>query len=234
MAVRDDETLAELATSSDSRARVLDRFGLDWCCGGGRTLGEACAQAGVDTGAVRAALDAADAQRPPETPEWAELEPVALTEHLRATHHAYLDAELPALAALARKVLAAHGERHPELREVARLVDELRGELEPHLRKEELVLFPAIEALVEGHIDAGVLVDGPIARMRVEHDAAGDLLARLRAAARDFTAPADACASYESLYRRLEALEHDTHLHVHKENNVLFAAVERQATSSAA
>lgn len=229
MGMPDDVTLAELATANPARTRVLDRFGLDWCCGGARTLAAACAEQGADLDAVRDALAAADAEAPPERPDWADLDPVALTEHLRATHHAYLDAELPALGTLAAKVLDAHGARHPELARVAGLLSALRAELEPHLRKEELVLFPAIAALDDGDMDPSMLVTGPIARMRIEHDTAGELLAELRAATRDYQVPDDACPSYRSLYERLEALEADTHLHVHKENNVLFPAIERRA-----
>ena len=68
-------------------------------------------------------------------------------------------------------------------------------------------------------------VADPIRVMVREHDRAGELLARLRTLTNGFAPPADACASYRALYVALEELEADTHLHVHKENNVLFPAV---------
>jgi regulator of cell morphogenesis and NO signaling len=225
MTTTTDPTLGELVTARPAAARVLERHGLDYCCGGGQSLSEACDDAGLDVAAVLAELD----ELPPGDAEaWATLSPPALAAHVVATHHAYLHEELPRLDALAQKVLEVHGDRHPELVEVRRLVAALAAELGPHLLKEERVLFPAIAALAEGHRDFPFgSIAAPIEVMLAEHDRAGELLAALRAATGDHRPPADACASYRSLYARLDALESDTHLHVHKENNVLFPAVLR-------
>lgn len=227
MTTTTDQTLGRLVTTRPAAARVLERHGLDYCCGGDRPLTDACDAAGVDVGAVIADLD----ELPPGDPEaWTTLPPPALAADIVATHHAYLHEELPLLDALAEKVLRVHGERHPELARVRRLVAEVAADLAPHLRKEERVLFPAIEALAEGHRDFPFgSIAAPIRMMLAEHDRAGDLLAALRTATGGYRPPADACASYRSLYARLDALEADTHLHVHKENNVLFPAVLRLA-----
>jgi regulator of cell morphogenesis and NO signaling len=156
------------------------------------------------------------------------MSPAALVDHLESTHHAYLRVALPRLCALADKVASVHGERHPELSEVARLVVELRADLEPHLLKEERVLFPMVRELagaaVAPEFHCGTLAN-PIRVMSQEHDAVGELLALLRATTGDYAVPADGCASYAALYTGLAELEADTHLHVHKENNVLFPAV---------
>ncbi len=210
-------TLADLVTDHPGAAPVLERFHLDYCCGGQRPLEEACAEVGVDPAEVLAALDAAGPSAPPP---WAGLEPGALADHLEATHHRYLDEELPRLSALVAKVVGVHGDRHPELHQVRDAYEELRADLEPHLRKEERVLFPLIRNGVRG--DA---LRGPIGVMDAEHDRAGDLLALLAALTNDYTPPPDGCASYVALYEGLARLEADTHLHVHKENNVLFPAV---------
>jgi regulator of cell morphogenesis and NO signaling len=154
--------------------------------------------------------------------------PAQLVDHLEATHHRYLHGELPRLAALARKVEGVHGDRHPELRRVASTFTELHADLEPHLMKEERVLFPMIRELA-GATTAPSFhcgsVDNPIRMMLLEHDRAGELLLELRDLTNGYQPPADGCASYQALYRGLEELEADTHLHVHKENNVLFPAV---------
>lgn len=219
--------LGDLVVERPGVARVLDRFGLDYCCGGQRTLAEACQSAGVELEAVEAALEAV----PPGGPEdWALLEPVALAEHIVTTHHAYLHEELPLLEALAVKVARVHGARHPELARVREVVAAVRAELEPHLAKEERVLFPAIAALAEGTdgFPFGSIAH-PIRVMVAEHDRAGALLAELRTMTQGYQVPPDACASYRSLLERLSVLEEDTHLHVHKENNVLFPAALRIA-----
>jgi regulator of cell morphogenesis and NO signaling len=218
-------TLGDLVTAAPAAARVLERFGLDYCCGGAQHLDEACAAARVDPRAVLAAL-AAVAQAPPA--EWAAMGPAELVDHLESTHHAYLRSELPRLTELALKVGSVHGDRHPELDSVRATFEDLRTELEPHLAKEERVLFPAIRALAAAtRVPPSPFgsVRNPISVMLVEHDRAGALLARLRASTDGYATPADGCASYRALYEGLEALEADTHLHVHKENNVLFPAV---------
>jgi regulator of cell morphogenesis and NO signaling len=212
-----DRSLGELVTELPARARVLERAGLDYCCHGRRTLAAAAAEAGLDAEVLAAELVAVS---DPSGAEIDELDPEALVAHILATHHVYLHEELPALHALADKVHGAHGSRHPELAEVARLVAELEADLEPHMAKEERVLFPAITSHVPG-----ATLTPPIACMQVEHEETGALLAAVRAAAGDYEVPADGCASYQALYARLADLEADTFRHIHLENNVLFPKV---------
>lgn len=218
-----DRTLGELVAERPSRARVFERFGIDYCCHGQRSLADAAGAAGLDPAAVADELDAvvddtgADVDR---------LEPVALVAHIVGTHHRYLHEELPLLVALAEKVRDVHGSRHPELARVAELVTEIHDDLVPHLAKEEQILFPAIEAWSDGQrsFPFGTL-SNPVRMLMTEHDRAGELLEDLRAVTDGYQPPADGCASYASLYDRLEHLELDTHRHVHLENNVLFPAV---------
>ena len=213
-------TLGDLVAEVPSRATVLERLGLDYCCHGDRSVADACATAGLDPAAVAAELDQpAPATAPADHPT----DPAALVDHIEATHHAYLHAELPELEVLADKVANVHGARHAELADVRRLVAALRADLEPHLLKEERVLFPAIRALMTGAREFPFgTVQNPIRMMRLEHDQAGDLLAELRTVTGGYAVPDDGCASYRSLYERLVALESDTHIHIHLENNVLF------------
>lgn len=222
-------TIGELVIARPSAVRVLERHGIDYCRGGHRTLDDACRAAGIDPVPVFTELD----ELPPEEPEaWTGLAAPALAEHIVATHHAYLHEELPLLVALAEKVLSVHGDRHPELAEVERLVTAVAADLRPHLVKEERVLFPAVAQLEEGERDFPFgSIATPIRVMLAEHDQAGELLEQLRGATDGYQSPTDACASYRSLYERLAHLEADTHLHVHKENNILFPAVLRRAQS---
>ena len=222
-------TLAEIVTENPAAARVLDGFGLDYCCHGHRTLAVACAEAGIASAVVTAKL--ADLEGAVDI-GWTTLAPPALADHIVETHHRYLHEELPLLDALATKVLAAHGERHPELAEVHRLVAALRADLEPHLLKEERVLFPAIHDLAMGRAQFPFgPIANPIRMMVAEHDRAGQLLSELRATTAGYSVPADGCTSFRSLYDRLAALEEDTHLHIHKENHVLFPDALRLAES---
>ena len=215
-----DRTLGDLVAEEGSRARVLERYGIDYCCHGDRTLGVACGEAGLDTDDVAAELAAVE---PSGSAEVAGRGPLALVEHIVSNHHNYLDHELPAVVALAAKVRDVHGDRHVELSPVADLVASLHAELEPHLRREERVVFPAIARVVLGGSGDDIRAD--VASLMTEHEQAGELLRELRSTTGGYAVPADGCASYRSLYERLEALEKDTFQHIHLENNVLFPAV---------
>lgn len=226
-------TLGEIVTAHPAAARVLETFGLDYCCGGHRTLAEACTEGDISLHGVRDALETL-----PEVPpaDWATLGLRELVDHLELVHHHYLKTELPRLDALSAKVLGVHGDRHPELHTVRSAFVELRLDLEPHLVKEERVLFPMIRELdaaaVTPHFHCGSL-QNPIAVMLNEHEAAGELLRTLRNVTNGYAVPTDGCASYQALYSGLAELEADTHAHIHKENNVLFPmVVAREATAT--
>ena len=220
--------LAEVITAHPSLARELERLGLDYCCGGERTVADACAEQGLDAVEVVAELSgvAVDGATAP----WATMGVADLVDHIETTHHRYLWAELPRLSALLDKIVQVHGARHAELDDVRGVYRELRADLEPHLDKEEQVLFPMIRLLAGAQpaptFHAGSLVE-PIAVLLSEHDRVGELLAQLRALTHGYEVPADGCASYRACYEGLAELEADTHMHVHKENNLLFPAVVR-------
>lgn len=217
-------TLGALVSEHPELASRFDALGLDYCCGGAQTLVAAIADADLDKDAT---LDQLAATPPSETTrEWEGID--GLVDHLEATHHVYLREALPRLTALADKVAGLHRDRHPELEEVAVLVRELQSDLDPHLMKEERVLFPMIRELAAAteapSFHCGSL-NNPISVMLVEHDTVGELLGSLRRISSTYEVPDDGCASYRALYEGLAELEADTHLHVHKENNLLFPAV---------
>lgn len=218
-------TLAAIVDANPHATRVLEDYQLDYCCGGTRTLQDACAERGIDPSAVLAEIELLDDTT---QPTWARLSARELVDHIETTHHRYLHRELPRLTALANKVASVHGPHHPELYRVTATYSELRLDLEPHLLKEENVLFPMIRQLSDAATSPTVrrgVINNPISMMRVEHDRAGELLATLRETTEGYKIPANVCASYTALYAGLAELEADTHLHVHLENNVLFPAV---------
>lgn len=226
-----DDTLADLVTRNPALAEPLGQLGLDYCCGGRQTLARAASEAGLDLADTLAVLSNADSQstgRPSSEADWSAMTAAELVDHLESTHHAYLRRVLPQLGELAVKVARVHGANHPELVRVADVFMALRSDLEPHLMKEERVLFPLIRdlqtATTSPDFHCGSLVN-PIRVMLMEHDTAGELLAQLRSLTDGFTCPADACGSYTALYSGLAELEADTHMHVHKENNLLFPKV---------
>src|SRR5690606_37683449 len=142
--------------------------------------------------------------------------------------------QLPRLMAMAKKVAAVHGDRHEGLHELSRLVDELAYDMLSHMQKEEHVLFPMIRAIERGErpsVGPGRL-EMPVSAMVHEHDDTGRVLARMRELTADFTPPEGACNTYRALFDGLARLDRDMHVHVHKENNILFPralAVEAKA-----
>ncbi len=227
MHVNPDASLGTLVTRLPELARIFEQYGLDYCCGGAQSLRDACRAAGVDVAAVVDDLARLPARA--EVAEWASMGAAELVDHLESTHHRYLWTELPRIQVLVDKIEAVHGGRHPELAEVAKCYAEVRADLEPHLHKEEQVLFPMIRELASATtaptFHCGSLRN-PISVMLVEHDAVGALLARLRTLTGGYEPPADGCATYEACYAALRELEADTHLHIHKENNLLFPMVQ--------
>ena len=216
-------TLGDIVTLRPSLAADLERRGLDYCCHGARSLADAAREAGLDAHTVAEELSAAHVGEPAAA--WATFGPAELADHIETVHHHYLWEETPRITALIDKIVTVHGDRHPELFEVERLYNELRADLEPHLTREEQELFPMIRQLAAttgapGSHDPAIVAQ--IELLAAEHETVGDLLDELNRVTSGYTTPADGCASYAACYRALAELEADTHLHVHKENNLLF------------
>jgi regulator of cell morphogenesis and NO signaling len=200
-------------------------LGIDYCCGGKKTLEAACAVKSLDLPVVVRELEAVDAAGANTETDWTQAPLSQLADHIVATHHDYLRRELPRLEFLTDKVARAHGERHPELHQVRDIFAEFKAELDSHMVKEEHILFPMCRKLDTAtempSFHCGSIAN-PIRVMESEHDSAGDALAALRELTHDFTPPADACNTYRVMLDSLRMLEADMHQHVHKENNILF------------
>lgn len=225
-----DETLGQLAAKDLRKAQIFKKYGLDFCCGGKKTVKEACREKGLDVTKIEKELQQADKLTTGSTPlpynDWS---PAFLSDFIVNTHHSYVRKNLPDILAYADKVSKVHGSRHPELLEVCKLVDEVHSEMMAHMVKEEKVLFPYIHELVAARDKSESLhakelgtVKQPIQLMEMEHEVVGEHLAKIRELTNNFTLPEDACTSFSLLYRMLDEFEDDLHLHVHLENNILF------------
>lgn len=227
-----NKTIREIAVEVPSATRVFEKFGIDYCCGGGKKLNDVCQTSKLAVDQVLAALEQAEASRVSrdETPtDWAKVTLGEVIDEVVDKHHAYVRNEIPRLNHLAEKVSSKHGPNHPELMQVRELWTALADELSMHMMKEEQVLFPYIirmeEAVLQGQPVLPPMfgtVQNPIRMMMSEHDSAGDLLRKMHEATGDFAVPADACGSYRALYTGLLEFEADLHQHIHLENNILF------------
>jgi regulator of cell morphogenesis and NO signaling len=235
MTVTASETVGEIVAANPSSARLFERYGIDYCCGGNRPLAEACSEKGLSVEEFSRELTAADA--PATERDWRAAPLAELIGHIVGKHHNYLRSELPEIERKIDKILAAHGERHGDtlsaLREVFR---GLKAELSEHMMKEERILFPMIrnmEISARLTMPAGA-IQHPIRVMEHEHASAGQALAEMRRLTNDFSPPDDACNTFRVLYRQTEELESDLHIHIHLENNILFPrAAELEQTIAA-
>jgi regulator of cell morphogenesis and NO signaling len=231
-------TVGQLVARQPAHARVFERLGIDYCCGGKKTLAEACAAKGLDAPTVAAMLGAVDAGDAPGGRDWTTAPLAELAEHIVRTHHVYLRSELPRLTQIVNKVAAVHGDNHPELHEVRSTFQLLRAELEEHMMKEERILFPLIAQIDAGTFDPATShcgIERPIQVMEHEHENAGNALTRLRQLTGGYAVPDGACNTYRVMLASLAQLEADMHQHVHKENNILFPrALEARSRLGAA
>ncbi len=230
-------TIGELVVENPGRARVFEAAGLDYCCGGKRTLESACAERGLDAERIAEQLAESDEASPGVTDDCATKSLTELADHIEASHHAYLREELPRLERLAGKVSKAHGQRDPVLVRLEEVIASFSAEMDHHMTKEERMLFPIIRALEAGdrpkNYGFGSIAD-PIRIMESEHDRSGDALAEMRGLTGGFARASARCNTHLALLDGLETLERDTHQHVHKENNVLFPrAIELEAARAA-
>jgi len=242
MSISATKTVRELAVEIPNATRVFEEFGIDYCCGGKRSLDEACNAANLPVDEVIKALSVA---AKPSASGNGQLQSGSLAElidHIVKTHHKFTREETARLNKLLDKVCSVHGKNHPELLAIRETFLGLEQELRVHLMKEENVLFPYIVRMEEALFQNEPPLPGPfgtvqnpIRMMMQEHDGAGEALRQIRQASHNFTAPEDACISYQTLYQALAGLEADLHQHIHLENNILFPrAVEMEESALAA
>lgn len=225
----EQNTVAEWVLQSPGHSRIFERMGIDYCCGGKLSLSQACAEKGLDARTVvqtLAAMKGLGAEAGGDRTDWSQATLTALTNHIEQTHHEYLKEEFPRLNALLNKVASVHGERHPELHQVKQAFTAVMDELLAHMPKEERILFPAIRMLEASQGEPVTFgfgsVANPIRMMMMEHESTGNNLAEMNRLTGGYMTPADGCNSYRALMDGLKQLEEDTHLHIHKENNILF------------
>lgn len=228
-------TVGEIVAEDYRRASVFEKYGIDFCCGGNKTIKEACEARNISCDTIVSALIAVE-EGPSQSPyvdvrSW---EPDFLAAYIVNVHHQYVRERLQPLRQITRTVARVHGDAHPETVKIADLVDEMAIELEQHLEAEERVLFPYIERLCAARKNGAPVADvqfdsvhQPVQLMEDEHDHVGEILHRIRVLSRDYELPEDACNTYRFAYARLEEFEADMHRHVHLENNILFPAAIR-------
>jgi regulator of cell morphogenesis and NO signaling len=229
MILGSNKTVREVALELPQATRVFEKLKIDYCCGGDKPVGEACASAGVEVASLERMLEELGQDPGNGSLDFAKATLSELIGHILDKHHVYTKSEMARLETLIDKVIGAHGENHSELRSLGGLFQQLCADLKPHMFKEEQILFPYILEMERASLQNRPApfapfgtVNNPIRMMMTEHETVGDLLRELRALSSNYAVPADGCISYQTLYQALEAFEQDLHQHIHLENNILF------------
>lgn len=221
-----EKTIGELVAERPDRSRVFEALGIDYCCGGKKTLETACGDNGIDVAEAVARLrDVEIAPAKTADENWLHAPMRSLIENILSTHHAYLKNELPRLSGLTEKVESRHAKKEPRLTELRGVFAGLRTELDMHMMKEEQILFPAIVQMEETDAKPSLgcgFLGGPVSVMEAEHESAAEALTAIRSLTDHYTAPEWACNTFRALVDALQKLEADLHEHIHKENNILF------------
>jgi regulator of cell morphogenesis and NO signaling len=221
MTITQEHTIAEVVNQNFKTATLFQQYGLDFCCGGKKSIAKACGEKGVALPELMQKLELLMQQPAPHELNFEQLSLSDLIDHIVKKHHQYLHANLQAVSAYTQKVARVHGENHPDLIEVAYLFDLVKKDLEPHLIQEEQVLFPAIKALEQG-LNPQVDLKAIIGALEAEHQFAGESFATIRRLTNQYQPPLAACNTWRVSFAELQEFEADLHEHVHLENNLLY------------
>jgi len=221
------KSLAQLVSDNHKAASVFEKYELDFCCKGKRSLQQACLEKSLPVEKLLSELQAIT--NSDETPvDYSQMSLTQLADHIVFTHHDYVKREIPRVLAYLQRVAFKHGDRHPEMNKVFEIYSAVKQEMEEHMQKEEIILFPRIK-IVENHAAERAelklnmaYLQSPVHVMETEHEQAGQLLNEIRQLTNNYTPPGDACTTYRLSFAALQAFELDLHQHVHLENNILF------------
>jgi regulator of cell morphogenesis and NO signaling len=219
----ENSLLGELVTEDFRVAEVFKHAGIDFCCGGKKTLEQACREKNIDLNSIKEELQAIGQSPALSNVNFKDWEPGFLADYIVNTHHKYVLKTLPDLGYYTKKIASVHGANHPELVEIAKLFEEISRELQQHLQKEEEVLFPAIKSAVQNNtFELQSTINSEIARMSNEHEFAGGAMDKINELTGGYMVPQDGCNSYQVAFKMLKQFEDDLHIHVHLENNILY------------
>lgn len=222
-------TIGDYVAQDYRIAAIFSKYNIDFCCKGNKTLEEVCETKKLDIHTIEKEIDMVLNSTSNGEIDFMSFSPNLLIDYILEKHHHYIEEKTPIIAMYLDKLCRVHGERHPELFEINNLYKIASSELLNHLQKEEIILFPHIknmndaikndETIQQPHFGT---VDNPITMLKHDHEAEGELFARISKLSNNYNPPSDACETYKVTYAMLKEYEQDLHKHIHLENNILF------------
>lgn len=217
------KTIGQIVADDYRAAEIFKKAGIDFCCGGNKSLDTVCSEKNLNTNLLESQLKELELTSPGQQHDFKNWDLAFLADYIMNTHHKYVLKTLPDLVFYTQKISQVHGENHSELNEVASLFTEINRELLQHLKNEEEVLFPAIrEALKTDSQESRKTILSEITRMSDEHEFAGGAMDKINVITKGYKVPEDGCNTYHVTFKLLEEFEDDLHIHVHLENNILY------------
>jgi len=224
-----DRTIGEIVADDYRTAKVFEKHGIDFCCGGNVALAAICTNKGIDLAAITAELEAVKSEPVERSQNYASWEMPFLADYIINAHHSYIKENIGQIAAYAHKIAAVHGANHPEVIKIDAIFDKIASDMATHLREEEEVFFPAIKR-ADAKRKAGAApetkdietIKNSLNKLSHEHEEIGDAMHAIRHLAKEYAIPGDVCNTFVITYQKLKEFEDDLHKHVHLENNILF------------
>ena len=229
MSLQEITTIGDFVAKDFRTAAIFTKYGIDFCCKGQRTIDEVCTKKNINEANLLDELNAVMATKNDSGIDFNSWPLDLLIDYIEKTHHRFVEEKTPVILQFLDKLCSVHGSNHPELFEINELFKSSAGELRPHMKKEELVLFPFVKRMMNATKSHGVIgkphfgtVKNPISAMMIEHDNEGERFRAIAALTNNYTPPEDACNTYKVTYSMLEEFEQDLHKHIHLESNILF------------
>jgi regulator of cell morphogenesis and NO signaling len=227
--ITSESTVGAIVSADYRAAEIFEKHGIDFCCGGKVSLGEVCIEKGLDIEVLANEIKSLQQQPVARSENYAEWTLTLLADYIVNTHHAYLRANDAQTLSYARKIAGVHGQRHPEVVQIAAIFEKIAHDMVGHLQEEEEVFFPAVKRAEAARIAGNVpevtdreTIRNSLLRLHREHEEIGEAVHELRRLSAEYIIPPDACNTFMLTYRKLQEFEEDLHKHVHLENNILF------------
>ncbi len=227
-------TVGEIVAADFRTARIFDKYGIDYCCGGKIAFQDVCLEKGIDPAELSREIEAVKKTPLEKSQNFSAWPSSFLADYIITTHHTYLRDNLDQIASYTRKIAEVHGEKHPEVREITAIFAGIVKDMYVHLKEEEDVCFPAIKRVEEAKklgkspsVEDIEIITRSLERFEAEHDEVGEAAHKISELSQNYSLPDDACNTFLITYQKLKEFEEDLHKHVHLENNVLFPKVSR-------
>jgi len=224
-----NSTVGEIVTKDFRTVSVFTEYGIDFCCGGNKTLQKACEEKSVNISELQKKLSEVTQTPKGNDIDFNSWDLDLLVDYIEKTYHSYIKEKTPILLQYLEKIREVHGENHPELKEIYDLFSHSAMDLSMHLQKEERILFPVIRQLAKAknsgqHAERAHFgtIQNPIAAMKEEHVTEGARFDKISELSRGYAVPPDGCNTFRAAYELLSEFELNLHKHIHLENNILF------------